>query len=315
MGFYTSNKELVDNIKKYFEGIDANSVVEVLKKVKTRNATIFEIANELLIQVTMNKQIKSQKREFNKLHAITPFEETPEAQRLNKAFFNMLSYYKQSYKDENEDFRINEDKERRRPVKVNFNGIYNYLPIQCSDKSHIEQSTNDLDNCMYSHTENEVKYHPLNYKLRLCKNPNCKDGDYCQDSHNIYEDLRKLHLDNQNSVINGLNYILKENYFDFLNKKSDSDVQPDKFSINTYKINKCPNGKICMTHYHFCYNYHEPKERRRDPRLYKISENSPCKYALFENRWGDPTNCPKVKIIYDHYHREIFAKNSMLKMN
>lgn len=67
---------------------------------------------------------------------------------------------------------------------------------------------------------------------------------------------------------------------------------PQEFDLNTYKVFKCPLGENCNVDYHLCLNYHDPKERRRDPILYKIEKNEYCSHVRSEGRLLDPAKCP-----------------------
>jgi len=170
---------------------------------------------------------------------------------------------------------------------------FNYIPIKCEISDHYNK---EIDDCIYAHTNNEISYHIYYYKLRFCKNLSCDRGLFCPKAHGNNE-LRKIYYDNNRStnqnITDALIYISKDSLFAYLNTCTQSIELPTEFSLDTFKVYKCPNGTACPIDYHDCYNYHSLLERRRDPRLYEIDLNLSCSLACLDGKWIEP-QCPKV---------------------
>ena len=66
--------------------------------------------------------------------------------------------------------------------------------------------------------------------------------------------------------------------------KSYNNSLPEKFDLSTYKVFKCPLAESCYVDYHLCLNYHDEKERRRDPNFLKIERNEYCPNILGDGK-------------------------------
>lgn len=164
------------------------------------------------------------------------------------------------------------DSERRR---VPFNGkelLYN--EFMCPVVSSGNPCKED---CRYSHTFQEMIYHPNKYKVSWCEQGNCKGYNLCSLAHRPNERLRKLtHVTiDQSYIISPLSSHL---------------------DLNVFKVDPCPNPvqhnpKLCLF-------YHSNRDRRRTTfytyEMCPESEKDQCKY---------PETCTKAhNIVEQLYH-------------
>lgn len=92
----------------------------------------------------------------------------------------------------------NEIERRRCPIKIG--NIQAYRPKLCEFYNQSNSCPND-DRCIYCHGNNELQFHPMLYKMRLCKNIEQFGGcqyEICSYAHNpivflsyIIQELRK----------------------------------------------------------------------------------------------------------------------------
>jgi hypothetical protein len=96
---------------------------------------------------------------------------------------------------------------------------------------------------------------------------------------------------NKNDLIKLKRTILESKFFKNVIISHFETMLPQEFDLNTYKVYKCPLGENCFVDYHLCLNYHDPRERRRDPIFYKIEKNEYCPHIRAEGRLLDPEKC------------------------
>jgi len=169
---------------------------------------------------------------------------------------------------------------RKRPLY--FDKIWNYIPKMCPNKNEC----NDME-CIFSHTDSEINFHPLKYKTIPCKIIDCKDLQ-CFYAHFDNSDLRNLlnlfgNFKYSNKIVDHL-----ENHFINL----DSECKIFNFplqKINSYKTQPCDNPKC--TQDFLCEEYfHNFNEKRRP----KTSEYLPimCPNIYKNNEICDASLCP-----------------------
>ena len=167
-----------------------------------------------------------------------------------------------------------------RPLAINEDGFYNYVPINCFSC--------DNSSCFKAHNDYEYFYHPILYKKFPCMK-NCHK-DECSFYHTGENMNTELNFENQD--IKTLIKYFQKNDNEFKSKYDsffyfNCDRIATEFNPNTYKIFKCPLGKICKLNEQLCLNYHSFKDRRRNLIDFNYS-NEMCKNVI-----NSPTLCPK----------------------
>uniref|UniRef100_A0A6C0CLF8 C3H1-type domain-containing protein n=1 Tax=viral metagenome TaxID=1070528 RepID=A0A6C0CLF8_9ZZZZ len=85
-------------------------------------------------------------------------------------------------------------RELRRKVIVSADGQYNYYPKRCD----YENRCPEKDKCTFSHTTNEIMYHPQLYKSKECSKISskggCKKGMFCPFIHPEKVDRETDHI-------------------------------------------------------------------------------------------------------------------------
>jgi len=147
------------------------------------------------------------------------------------------------------------------------------------------------DQCEKSHTEKERQEHPVVFRTMFCEVPNCTGTKKCYwKAHECKRDLMP--------PADPLNKI----YGVF---------RGTEFWVNYFKTGPCLNSD-CLLLPPLCQGWHNPKERRRDPRKFSYT-NEPCPHVREGNSWLRPNKCPKK----DHcekahtfsemmYHHKVF---------
>jgi hypothetical protein len=211
-----------------------------------------------------------------------------------------FSYCIENYKTEpGDDFmNYNGNEERRRKVYMDDScklvltlGMFNYICAKC-----IEKCGNPL--CTFSHSENEIFFHPLVFKTRMCQ-------DYlygmcskvlCPLSHDYITDFRIIYSKDDQNIINVLEDAKTLYTSVIYNLDKNGLLLPLEFNLKTYKVNPCPLGQYCRLDRPLCLNYHDVSERRRCPFKFKYGPLS-CNKVFIDGRWGVPSNCPEVLYI------------------
>ena len=215
-----------------------------------------------------------------------------------------------------------------RELKIDNKLYFNYIPIKCLE-NHQSGDTEKKETCGFSHNKIELQFHPFVYKKFKCVLPDCKKDCYCYYYHtnNDGETLdMETEVDFDSNEINHLKEVLaslnldkkdndnKEKKSIFLNNKSKekSDFIPTEFNPETYKRYKCPLNSICKLNNKLCLNYHNEKDRRRNPDIYEaklcpnlFKNNKRIKDAHCDK--GDECNCAHNLFEY-FYHPDKFRK-------
>ena len=214
-----------------------------------------------------------------------------------------------------------------RELKIDNKLFFNYIPLKCPKKKHIsieereKISPKRLEKCEYAHNITEEKFHPFVYKKFKCFDKKC-DGKNCPLYHvkNDNENDMETEIDFESKEIQDLQILLqtlkiekKENENDdplyvFLNQKmkNNNNYIPTEFNPKTYKIFKCPLGKLCKLEKILCLNYHNDQDRRRNPFLY---EDKLCPNLYDDNnkkidnaKCKDGDNCKFAHNLYEYFY-------------
>ena len=217
------------------------------------------------------------------------------------------------------------EKPRRKPERLK-SGAWNYLPILCM------QACGE-PNCPFAHTEEEVMYHPLKYKVNPCEalldDCDCcsKFGYFCPFFH-IEMDKEPLpglpyHLYKQTLSLPKLDSLRMQADYKAKMKLEDDDrpeeqevpkPQPkpvaeakpesEEFVRERYKTEQCMDPN-CVSE--LCVFYHNSDERRReDDSTYTFSQ-CPDTYILTARSFKDPSKCPRGdSCSYSHTINEVY---------
>lgn len=170
--------------------------------------------------------------------------------------------------------------EKRRKIKKDINSHLNYVPILCSEHKteSLDKELSANDDCPYAHNNNEILFHLLNYRTELCSLQNCTEV-FCPYAHNLGKEFRIIYDYKKPEIISLMIKIENCNMIkNYIVHYSSIYKIPDEFSLETFKVLPCMLGNMCGKDPHLCYNYHDNKEKRRPPKLFKITGNI-CKYA------------------------------------
>ena len=235
--------------------------------------------------------------------------------------------------------------QKRRPLDIDDNLYFNYIPQICPN---IEKNHNCRygELCMYSHTLNEILYHPLVYKKIPCPLQDECDKDNCPKYHSFLDIDYAINLKTDEVISMICEYIsaiclnqikANDDNFEkqqmtlksFINLEKDPtqsftnsipseyliEQLPSEFNPKTYKTKQCPFGKLCKLDVKLCLCYHDEFDKRRDTSNYNYSHEI-CPSKVDENGINPSSFCPKEKTceyahnVYEHmYHPIIFRTN------
>ena len=307
---------LIKLIQENFPLMSENSCAYILDIIKSNEKkTAFEILNDIYIQniIDLTKENfneeKEEKNEFFDNNNINILECSNFDYKNFNEHKNIILYYKIYSKDEkkkykylnlSDDYFYENPKEKRRKLKKTINNVYNYLPFKCPKHSYEKNDDDEIENCIFSHTENEVLYHSLKYKCEICREVDCSESIKCSYSHNILTDFRQLYDNNNDSICKLLNEINNnkklntENYLEQIEKIFKDKIE--KFDLFSFKLLKCENeqenfNEHCKIDKHLCLYYHNENDIIRPFLLFKynnflcknIQENDECFKGIFCN--------------------------------
>ena len=315
----SENEEIITEMKNAYPEITKLECANVIKNIKNSNAqTIFEIMNlihrEISIQITLNNN------ESNREIYILPNDpfEIIDPLYNNQEHIKVMKYYKVYSNEDKEklptyvqkmlsnDFYYTDNSTRRRPLIKYSNGAFNYIPIKCEKSEECNK-----ENCPYSHTDNEMFYHPLYYKTRFYNSE--KEGYNSKNANDYINDFRIIYNYKNQNIINLLKLldekkIAKSNFRDYYKKKMKS------FKLETFKTIEClsiKSGMKCPKDPHLCCYYHNPAERRRPPTLYRYS-NVMCPDQKYKENGKIKSSCKngdfcnKCHSRYEYYYHKLF---------
>ncbi|EFO82246.1 hypothetical protein CRE_00485 [Caenorhabditis remanei] len=185
---------------------------------------------------------------------------------------------------------------RRRPVKRS-DGSFNYSPdIYCDKYDENTGICPDGDECIFLHRVSgdvERKYHLRYYKTAQCVHPTdsrgqcVKNGAHCAFAHTA-NDIRPPMFDQHevgfSTVVDGegrdkTSFVIE-----------DPQWHSQDHVLSCYKTEQCRKpARLCRQGY-ACPFYHNSKDRRRPPALYKY-RSTPCPAAKTIDEWLDPDIC------------------------
>ena len=313
------NIDIINEMKITYPGFTQLECASIFKKVKaTSGQTIFEIMNqiqrEILIQITLNECDNRSKNKY--LMPSDPFEIIDQYYN-NPEHVKIMKYYK-IYKKEDKnklppyivnmltkEFFYSNDSDKRRKLIKYPDGGFNYIPIKCNN----DNCTNE--NCIFSHSDNEMEYHPLYYKTKYQSNG--KRGCFDKTANDYFNDFRIIYNYKNENIINLIKLldekkIAKYSFREFYKKEMNG------FKLETFKTLECPsikNGITCQKDKHLCYYYHDLSERRRPPTLFRYT-NEMCPEQKYKDngkikshcKYGD--FCNKCHSRYEYYYHKLF---------
>ena len=313
---------IINEMKNSFPGITQLECASVFKKIKQGSSqTIFEIMNqihrEISIQITLNEADNKNKNyllPIDPYEIIDPFYNNPEHIKVMKYYH----VYKESDKKKlppfiqsilKPDFIYTNESNRRRKVVKYPEGSFNYIPIRCENRACKNEE------CIYSHTDIEMSFHPLFYKTKYNSN---NKGLLEKTASDLLEDFRIIYNYKNPNIINLIKLleeqkIAKTTYRDYYKNKINS------FKLETFKTIECPSvksGITCQKDSHLCYFYHNNAERRRPPTLYRYT-NELCPDQTYKdngrirNKCKNEDFCNKCHSRYEYYYHKLFFGKAM----
>ena len=316
--FILENKKVIFHIKKAYPELTEYECGNILDLIQNKTSqTIFETMNDISAENIIKLSIHFHQKKMK----IKPFIDNLELnifELINLKYLNpihkqILLYYKIFDITKKKELNLNlpdyyfyqNENERRRVLKKNEDGLYNYLPIKCL-KSHENQSYEIKEKCNFAHSDNEIYFHSLIYKTKKCKKKNfCNFENFpelCFKSHNFNNDFRLIYnyLDDK---IKEFMFIYEKNMGKIKSyEECFNDLEIEKFNLDTFKILECKNKNIfndnCKIDRHLCLFYHNNYEKRRPQNLFKYT-NEYCKYLICENGNCSFKKCPFGN--YCHY--------------
>ena len=320
----SENIEIITEMKNAYPGFTQIECASVFRKIIAGNSqTIFEIMNqihrEITNQITLNECDNKNRR--NHLIQIDPFE-IIDYYYNNPNHVKVMKYYKiYSEKDKEKlpsyirdildsEFYYADESERRRKVKKYPDGGFNYIPIMCQNNN-----CNDK-NCPYSHTENEMYYHPLFYKTKY--NSYKKGGLLDKNATDLFNDFRVIYNYKKDNIIN-LIRLLDSKKIAKLSFKDIFKNQINSFQLETFKTLECPfikTGINCKKDPHLCCFYHSLSERRRPPTLFRYT-NEMCPDQTYKENGKIKSHCKngdfcnKCHSRYEYFYHKLFFGKAM----
>ena len=310
----TEFKDIIIIIEKIYSNLTENEIASLIDSIQEKKSqTIFESMND----ICSYNSIQFAKKYYKKRNNIKPFLDNCELnifeeinlKYLSKTLQEILQFYKvYSFDDKKklnlqfpDSFYYKNNEERRRILKKNEDGIYNYIPIQCRFNHNNE---NESENCNYSHNQNEIAFHSLLYKTKRCTKKECKNHstpELCSNSHNFENDFRLIYNYLDNNIIELMCKFeskFKKKIRSYEQCYDNESIEESKFDLKTFKILECNTEYTeCDKDYHLCYFYHNLNEKRRPPKLFRycslICEN------VFSNGKFYPDSC--IYKDYCHY--------------
>ena len=279
-------KDIILTIEKIYSNSTENEIALSLDSIQQKTSqTIFESMNDIYC----NNSIQFAKKYYKKRNNIKPFLDNYELnifeqinlKYLSNAHKEILQFYKvYSFDDKKnlnlkfpDSFYYEKKEDRRRILKKNEDGIYNYIPILCKFNHDNE---NDRENCNYSHNEYEIKFHSLIYKTKRCTKKECENEsnpELCCNSHNFENDFRIIYNyldDNIIELMCKFESKFKKKIRTYEQCYKNEEIEESNFNLNTFKILECNTEYTeCDKDYHLCYFYHNITERRRPPKLFR----------------------------------------------
>ncbi|PAV86528.1 hypothetical protein WR25_24260 [Diploscapter pachys] len=185
---------------------------------------------------------------------------------------------------------------RRRPIRKP-DGSFNYSPdIYCDKYDENTGICPDGDECIYLHRVSgdvERKYHLRYYKTAQCVHATdargqcVKNGAHCAFAHSS-TDLRQPQFDSHET---GFSTSIEGEGRDRTSFVVEDPLwHSQDHVLSCYKTEQCRKpARLCRQGY-ACPFYHNSKDRRRPPAVYKY-RSTPCPAAKTVDEWLDPELC------------------------
>ncbi|XP_039257937.2 RING finger protein unkempt homolog [Styela clava] len=192
---------------------------------------------------------------------------------------------------------------RRRPMRKR-DGTFNYSSdVYCSKYDETSGICPNGDECHYLHRntgDTERRYHLRYYKTGTCihetdSRGNCvKNGPHCAFAHGAPDlrppvyDVREMEKPDPAQRAEPIEQCnLSEKIIN-----DDPKWQDGNYVLANYKTEPCRRPpRLCRQGY-ACPQFHNPKDRRRNPKKYKY-RSSPCPNVKQGDDWKDPSSCDK----------------------
>ena len=307
-------------MKNSYPGFTQLECAAIFRKIKSSNTqSIFEIMNlihrEISIQITLNEADNRNKKEYllpiDPYEIIDPFYNNPEHIKIMKYYhiYNSSDVEKLPpfiQKMIPKDFYYTSAANKRRKVIKYLDGSFNYIPIRCENKNC------NNENCIYSHNDDEMSFHPLYYKTKYYSQGR---GPLEKTANNLLEDFRIIYNYKNENIINLLKLldekkIARTSFKDYFKNKITS------FQLETFKTLECSSiksGLSCKKDPHLCYYYHNISERRRPPTLFRYTNemcpNQVIKNGKIKEKCKNEDFCNFCHTRYEfYYHKLLFGK-------
>ncbi|CAD6188845.1 unnamed protein product [Caenorhabditis auriculariae] len=187
---------------------------------------------------------------------------------------------------------------RRKPVRKS-DGSFNYSPdIYCDKYDENTGICPDGDDCVYLHRVSgdvERKYHLRYYKTAQCVHPSdargqcVKNGAHCAFAHTS-ADLRQPQFQYDQHETGFSTSMDGEGRDRTSFVIEDPQWHSQDHVLSCYKTEQCRKpARLCRQGY-ACPFYHNTKDRRRPPALFKY-RSTPCPAAKTVDEWLDPDLC------------------------
>ena len=352
LNFKKKYNKIIEAFKILFvnESLKEEQIIDILQNIKsTPNLTIFEAMNSIYRQVQIIKTLALDKsnRQYGPNSDRIEFEF--DQQKSNKNILEkVIKEYKINKLDGKEiqdntkqDSVINENEEeeeensekywlyiddfdKRRKLIKDEEGYFNYLPLM----NPSGENNKDEDD-VYAKNENEISYHALFYKTKMCqeckidnssnKNNNKLKAELCPYAHDILKDFRIIYKYTDEDVCKFMILLQDSNLFSFKNYLNyiPMSLKPE-FNIDTFKVHKCQLDGDCPNDYHICPYYHKSEgvdEQRRPQTLFGYMGSSGDLCFNQKKKVYCPEKCPCgifCRFIHNknefNYHQEHFRK-------
>lgn len=148
---YKKHQDLLEKIKSYFNILSIKEIIYTIENAIKSNYIIHELFNNLSQQASIKLVIKISNGELNVESSMDTTMQILEKQMNNNHMH--LDYF---------------DKNIESCVISEYNSIvFDYLPIKCK-KTNCNKYNDSTESCIYSHTIEEINFHPLVYKTNIC---------------------------------------------------------------------------------------------------------------------------------------------------
>ena len=321
------NEDLILNFRKAYPELSEYNISEIYKSLNNEDCfdlTIFELMNIIQRKVSMilteNKYNDKDENYGDKNVYNIPIEllDLTDPDYINNEHLLIMKLYKTMNKDNKneffdvkeltEDFLYNDKHDKRKKIVKFLDGSYNYIPEMCPKKEC------DENDCIYSHNDYEINYHPLFYKTKYKIDSNYCESNMalCPTANNFDEDFRIIYNYKDQNIINLMKILVSE-CKDNQKRIKKCYNKINNFDLKTFKVFECKKNK-CQKDYHLCYKYHKNQnDKRRAPYLYRYS-NERCRNMNKECENGEFCNkCHSSNEF--NYHKLNFNKTMLCLRN